>query len=284
MNDHIALIVTALGFLALLSYLPMTISFTSIKDRVNGHWINAYLKQYNPIVAASNVIIIIVLSITMILTWYASDPALIIYFSLIIGVNITVIVLSQLIQDRWYPAYRRSTSTETQYQYLHRTRILLNTIVALQVIALLALGCVWSTSKTREQLTQTTKLPVQSYAIIDRANHKQLNPSAVTADDLGANFGSLDFDFDLDAPAKFVIKLANGRQETIAPSSRDVIKLKHRTAAKPAAPKLTIIRHRAKPQYSKNYQTAAALSNNINYDEITLTKTTVQKPVKFTNN
>lgn len=283
MNDHIVLIVTALEFLALLSYLPMTISFTSIKDRVNGHWINAYLKRYNPIVAASNVIII-VLSITMILTWYASDPALIIYFSLIIGVNITVIVLSQLIQDRWYPAYRRLTSTETQYQYLHRTRILLNTIVALQVIALLALGCVWSTSKTREQLTQTTKLPVQSYAIIDRTSHKQLNPSTVTADDLGANSESLDFDFDLDAPAKFVIKLANGRQETIAPSSRDVIKLKHRTAAKPAAPKLTIIRHRAKPQYSKNYQTAAALSNNINYDEIILTKTTVQKPVKFTNN
>lgn len=283
MSNHIASIVTALVFLALLSYLPMMISFTSIKDRVNGHWINAYLKRYNPIVTASNVIII-VLSITMILTWYTSDTALIIYFSLIIGVNITVIVLSQLIQDSWYPAYCRSTSTDTHDKYLRRTRLSLNTVVALQLLVSLALVCVWSTSKTREQLMQTTKLPVQSYAIIDRTSHQQLNSSTVTADDLGANSESLDFDFDLDAPAKFVIKLANGRQETIAPSSRDVIKLKHRTAAKPAAPKLTIIRHRAKPQYSKNYQTAAALSNNINYDEITLTKTTVQKPVKFTQN
>lgn len=283
MSNHIASIVAILGIIAVVSYLPMMVSFTSIKDNVNGHWINAYLKRCDSIVAASD-IIAAVLSIVLILTWYASDPALIIYFSLIIGVNITVIVLSQLIQDHWYPAYCRSASTETQGKYLHRTRISLNTIVALQVIALLALGCVWSTSKTREQLTQTTKLPVQSYAIIDRANHKQLNPSAVTDDDLGANFGSLDFDFNLDAPVKFIIKLANGQQETIAPSSRDAIKLKHRTAAKPAAPKLTIIRHHAKPRYSKNYQTAAALSNNINYDEITLTKTTVQKPVKFTQN
>ena len=283
MNDHIALIVTALVFLALLSYLPMMISFTSIKDRVNGHWINAYLKRYNPIVAASNVIII-VLSITMILTWYTSDPALIIYFSLIIGVNITVIVLSQLIQDSWYPAYCRSTSTDTHDKYLRRTQVSLKTIVALQLLVSLALVCVWSTSKTQEQLTQTTKLPVQSYAIIDRTSHKQLNPSTVTADDLGANSESLNFDFDLDAPAKFVIKLANGRQETIAPSSRDVIKLKHRTAAKPAAPKLAVIRHQTKPQYTKNYRAAVALSNNINYNEITLTKTTVQKPVKFTQN
>lgn len=283
MNDHIALIVTALIFLALLSYLPMMISFISIKDRVNGHWINAYLKRYNPIVTASNVIII-VLSITMILTWYTSDTALIIYFSLIIGVNITVIVLSQLIQDSWYPAYCRSISTDTHDKYLRRTQVSLKTIVALQLLVSLALVCVWSTSKTQEQLTQTTKLPIQSYAIIDRTSHKQLNPSAVTADDLGANSESLDFDFDLDAPAKFVIKLANGRQETIAPSSRDVIKLKHRTAAKPAAPKLAVIRHQTKPQYTKNYRAAVALSNNINYNEITLTKITVQKPVKFTNN
>lgn len=283
MNDHIALIVTALIFLALLSYLPMMISFISIKDRVNGHWINAYLKRYNPIVTASNVIII-VLSITMILTWYTSDTALIIYFSLIIGVNITVIVLSQLIQDSWYPAYCRSTSTDTHDKYLRRTQVSLKTIVALQLLVSLALVCVWSTSKTQEQLTQTTKLPIQSYAIIDRTSHKQLNPSTVTADDLGANSESLNFDFDLDAPAKFVIKLANGRQETIAPSSRDVIKLKHRTAAKPAAPKLAVIRHQTKPQYTKNYRAAVALSNNINYNEITLTKITVQKPVKFTNN
>lgn len=283
MSNHIASIVVILGIIAVVSYLPMMVSFTSIKDNINGHWINAYLKRCDSIVAASD-IIAVGLSIVLIFTWYASDPALIIYFSLIIGVNITVIMLSQLIQDHWYSAYCRSTSTETQGKYLHRTRISLNTIVALQVIVSLALVCVWSTSKTQEQLTQTTKLPVQSYAIIDRTSHKQLNPSTVTADDLGANSESLNFDFDLDAPAKFVIKLANGRQETIAPSSRDVIKLKHRTAAKPAAPKLTIIRHRAKPQYSKNYQAAAALSNNINYDEITLTKTTVQKPVKFTQN
>lgn len=283
MNDHIALIVTALGCLALLSDLPTMISFTSIKDRVNDHWINAYLKRYNPIVAASDVIII-VLSITMILTWYTSDTALIIYFSLIIGVNITVIVLSQLIQDSWYPAYCRSISTDAHDKYLRRTQVSLKTIVTLQIIVLLALGCVWSTSKTREQLMQTTKLPVQSYAIIDRTSHKQLNPSTVTADDLGANSESLDFDFDLDAPAKFVIKLANGQQETITPSSRDVIKLKHRTATKPAAPKLAVIRHQTKPQYTKNYRAAAALSNNINYDEIALTKTTVQKPVKFTQN
>ena len=283
MSNHIASIVVILGIIAVVSYLPMMVSFTSIKDNINGHWINAYLKRCDSIVAASD-IIAVGLSIVLIFTWYASDPALIIYFSLIIGVNITVIMLSQLIQDHWYSAYCRSTSTETQGKYLHRTRISLNTIVTLQVIVSLALVCVWSTSKTQEQLTQTTKLPVQSYAIIDRTSHKQLNPSTVTADDLGANSESLNFDFDLDAPAKFVIKLANGRQETIAPSSRDVIKLKHRTAAKPAAPKLTIIRHRAKPQYSKNYQAAAALSNNINYDEITLTKTTVQKPVKFTQN
>lgn len=283
MSNHIASIVAILGIIAVVSYLPMMVSFTSIKDNVNGHWINAYLKRCDSIVAASD-IIAAVLSIVLILTWYASDPALIIYFSLIIGVNITVIVLSQLIQDHWYPAYCRSASTETQGKYLHRTRISLNTIVALQVIALLALGCVWSTSKTREQLTQTTKLPVQSYAIIDRTSHKQLNPSTVTADDLGANSESLDFDFDLDAPVKFIIKLANGQQETIAPSSRDVIKLKHRTATKPAAPKLAVIHHQTKPQYTKNYRAAAALSNNINYDEITLTKTTVQKPVKFTNN
>lgn len=283
MSNHIVSIVTALVFLALLSYLPMMISFTSIKDRVNGHWINAYLKRYNPIVAASNVIII-VLSITMILTWYTSDPTLIIYFSLIIGVNITVIVLSQLIQDSWYPAYCRSTSTDTHDKYLRRTQVSLKTIVALQLLVSLALVCVWSTSKTQEQLTQTTKLPVQSYAIIDRTSHKQLNPSIVTADDLGANSESLDFDFDLDAPVKFIIKLANGQQETITPSSRDVIKLKHRTATKPAVPKLAVIHHQTKPQYTKNYRAAATLSNNINYDEITLTKTTVQKPVKFTNN
>lgn len=283
MSNHIVSIVTALVFLALLSYLPMMISFTSIKDRVNGHWINVYLKRYNPIVAASNVIII-VLSITMILTWYTSDTALIIYFSLIIGVNITVIVLSQLIQDSWYPAYCRSTSTDAHDKYLRRTQVSLKTIVALQLLVSLVLVCVWSTSKTQEQLTQTTKLPVQSYAIIDRTSHKQLNPSTVTADDLGANSESLDFDFDLDAPVKFIIKLANGQQETITPSSRDVIKLKHRTATKPAAPKLAVIHHQTKPQYTKNYRAAAALSNNINYDEITLTKTTVQKPVKFTNN
>lgn len=283
MSNYIASIVTALVFLALLSYLPMMISFTSIKDRVNGYWINAYLKRYNPIVAASNVIII-VLSITMILTWYTSDPALIIYFSLIIGVNITVIVLSQLIQDSWYPAYCRSTSTDTHDKYLRRTQVSLKTIVALQLLVSLALVCVWSTSKTQEQLTQTTKLPVQSYAIIDRTSHKQLNPSTVTADDLGANSESLDFDFDLDAPVKFIIKLANGQQETITPSSRDVIKLKHRTATKPAATKLAVIHHQTKPQYTKNYRAAAALSSNINYDEIALTKTTVQKPVKFTNN
>lgn len=283
MSNHIASIIAILGIIAVVSYLPMMVSFTSIKDNVNGHWINAYLKRCDSIVAASD-IIAAVLSIVLILTWYTSDPALIIYFSLIIGVNITVIVLSQLIQDSWYPAYCRSISTDTHDKYLRRTQVSLKTIVALQLLVSLALVCVWSTSKTQEQLTQTTKLPVQSYAIIDRTSHKQLNPSTVTADDLGANSESLNFDFDLDAPAKFVIKLANGRQETIAPSSRDVIKLKHRTAAKPAVPKLTIIRHRAKPQYSKNYQTAAALSNNINYDEITLTKTTVQKPVKFTNN
>ena len=79
MSNHIASIVAILGIIAVVSYLPMMVSFTSIKDNVNGHWINAYLKRCDSIVAASD-IIAAVLSIVLILTWYASDPALIIYF------------------------------------------------------------------------------------------------------------------------------------------------------------------------------------------------------------